>query len=116
MRVAGESPACVVGNGCATVQQSGYSEIAGVPVAGLGVLAYALLLASAAVPGAGSRLAGLFTALVGVGLSAWLTYVELAVIGAVCPWCVASAVTMALSALAAIARIRIPEAVATPAG
>ena len=34
-------PACVVGGGCTTVQESEYSELVGIPVAVLGLVAYA---------------------------------------------------------------------------
>ena len=34
-----------------------------------------------------------FLSLVGFGFSAWLTYVELVEIEAICQWCVASAVS-----------------------
>jgi uncharacterized membrane protein len=44
------------------------------------------------------------TALVGLGFSAYLTYLELFVIDAICQWCVASAVLMALSLAVAGAR------------
>ena len=36
------------------------------------------------------------TALVGFGFSAYLTYLELFVIDAICQWCVASAVLMTI--------------------
>jgi uncharacterized membrane protein len=43
------------------------------------------------------RFGGFLTALVGFGFSAYLTYLELFVIDAICQWCVASAILMALS-------------------
>jgi uncharacterized membrane protein len=89
----GVAPACVgSGSGCETVQTSRYAEILGFPVAALGLLAYAGLLLSAAIGGERSALFGLFVALVSVLFSAYLTYLELFVIGAICQWCVASAV------------------------
>lgn len=80
------------GSGCETVQTSRYSEVLGFPVALLGVFAYAGLLLSAAVRGEKAALFGLFVALVGTLYSAYLTYLELFVIRAICQWCVASAV------------------------
>lgn len=97
VRAAGDDPACVVGGGCQTVQESEYSELAGVPVAVLGLLAYGALLVAALLPGPLGRALGLFTALVGVGFSAWLTYAELVLIEAVCAWCVTSAVLITLA-------------------
>ena len=106
-RAAGASPVCVVGGGCSTVQESEYSELAGIPVAVLGLLAYAALLAAALLPGPLGRVTGLFTAIVGVGFSAYLTYLELFVIEAVCAWCVASAVLIVLALVITILRARV---------
>jgi uncharacterized membrane protein len=75
VRLSGGTPVCAVTSGCAEVQKSGYSELAGIPVAALGLLAYAGLLGTALLNGDLGRVGGLFTALVGVGFSAWLTYV-----------------------------------------
>ena len=47
----GGDPVCAVAHGCATVQQSDYAALAGVPVALLGVLGYLGLLAALAVAG-----------------------------------------------------------------
>ena len=87
----------MIGGGCHTVQQSEYSELAGIPVAVLGLVAYATLLVAAILPGPLGRALGLFTAVVGVGFSAWLTYAELVLIEAVCAWCVSSAVLITLA-------------------
>ena len=46
-----------------------------------------------------------FLALVGAGFSAYLTYLEVAVIDAVCQWCVVSAVIMTAVAVASVARL-----------
>src|SRR6476469_3660285 len=93
----GGAPTCLAGgHGCATVANSSYSHIAGVNVAVFGIVGYVLLLAAAAVPGDPGRFGGLLMALVGFGFSAYLTYLELFVINAICQWCVASAVLMAL--------------------
>jgi uncharacterized membrane protein len=98
IRAAGDDPVCVVGGaGCHTVQQSEYSELAGIPVAVLGLVAYATLLVAAILPGQLGRALGLFTAVVGVGFSAWLTYAELVLIDAICAWCVSSAVLITLA-------------------
>ena len=48
---AGGEPVCAVAHGCATVQKSDYAQLAGVPVALLGVFGYlAILPASFATP------------------------------------------------------------------
>ena len=106
IRAAGEDPACVIGGGCHTVQNSEYSELAGIPVAVLGLLAYAALLAAAILPGQLGRALGLFTAVVGVGFSAYLTYLELFVIDAICAWCVASAILIAIALVLTVLRAR----------
>lgn len=110
VRLAGQSPSCVIGGSCAAVQSSRYAELAGVPVAVLGLLGYGTLLGSALFAGPIAKLVGLLAGLVGVGFSVWLTYVELAVIDAVCPWCVTSAVVVTIAAGLALWRVMLPEA------
>lgn len=105
IRASGDTPACVIGGGCTTVQKSEYSELAGIPVAALGLLAYAGLLVAAILPGPLGRALGLFTAVVSVGFSAWLTYAELFIIEAVCAWCVTSAVLVTLALALAVWRL-----------
>ena len=101
----GGSPQCLVGGGgCETVADSEYSELAGVNVAVIGIFGYAMLLLAALVPGDVGRFGGFVTALIGVGFSIYLTYLELFVIDAICQWCIASAVLMALSLVVAAAR------------
>jgi uncharacterized membrane protein len=103
---AGLQPFCVGGGGsCERVQSSRWSELGGVPVAVLGLGGYLLLLASLALPEAPGRTAAALLALVGAGFSAWLTYVELAKIDAVCQWCAASAVVMLLLAIVSLTRL-----------
>jgi uncharacterized membrane protein len=102
---AGLKPFCAGGGGgCERVQNSSYAELAGVPVALLGLIGYALILASLAVRGEPGRMAGALLALVGFGFSAYLTWVELFEIDAICQWCAASAVLMTALAAATVAR------------
>lgn len=105
-RAAGDDPTCVVGAGCGTVQDSEYAELAGIPVAWLGLAAYVGLLAAALMPGGLGRALGLFTAVVSFGFSAWLTYVELFVIDAICAWCVASAILVTIALVLTVLRAR----------
>jgi len=102
---AGADPVCAVAHGCATVQQSGYAELAGVPVAVIGLLGYVAILASLARDGEAWRTATAFLALGGFGFSAWLTYVEVVRLDAICIWCVGSAVCMTLLAGLSAARV-----------
>jgi uncharacterized membrane protein len=101
----GGTPKCLAGGGgCETVAESRYSELAGIDVAVIGIAGYALLLVAALVPGDVGRFGGFLGALVGFGFSAYLTYLELFVIDAICQWCVASAVLMTLSLAVAATR------------
>ena len=98
-------PVCGLGGDCVKVQTSEWSKLAGIPVAVLGLVAYATILVSLFVPGEQALIAGALTALVGFGFSAYLTYRELFTIDAICPWCVASAVVMTLLAVVTTARL-----------
>lgn len=88
------------------MQTSRYSEVVGVPVAVLGLFAYGAMLFAALTPGEKAAIAGLFVALVGVLFSAYLAYLELFVIQAICQWCVASAVVVVAYLLLAAWRLR----------
>ena len=103
---AGLSPVCVGGGGgCERVQSSRWAELAGVPVAVLGLGGYVAILASLALPEEQGALAAAFLSLVGFGFSVWLTYVEIVKIDAICQWCVASAVIMTALAVVSVARV-----------
>jgi uncharacterized membrane protein len=98
-------PVCGLGGDCVKVQTSEWSKLAGIPVAVLGLIGYAVILASLFVPGEEALIAGALTSLIGFGFSAYLTYRELFTIDAICPWCVASAVIMTLLAVVTTARL-----------
>ena len=89
--------------GCDVVNQGEYSEIRGVPLAAFGIAAYLALLALSVMAVAldSRRVLGVMLAIAGIGVavSAWLVYLQVAVIGSICFWCVLSAFTM-LSILA----------------
>lgn len=101
----GATPVCAISHGCEVVQKSRYSELAGVPVALLGLLGYVAILAALAVDGERGRTLAVFLSLAGFGFSLWLTYTEVAKLHAICPWCVASAVCMTL--LAGLSAVRL---------
>ncbi len=91
--------ACGGSQECDIVQQSAYSTVLGIPVALLGMLAYATLLALLLLRGrlpeewdAYIPLAVFGISLIGVLYSAYLTYLEIYVIHAICRWCASSAV------------------------
>lgn len=93
--LAGTAPVCVAGD-CATVASSPYAKFLGVPTATWGLAAYvAMGVMSAAVawgraapPWLPQAVLGL--AMFGVVFSAYLLWVQLAVLRAVCSWCAAS--------------------------
>ena len=103
--------------GCETVQNSPWSRFAGVEVALIGILGYGLLFLVAMLalqPGLAPRRwpADLLAALAAVGVlfTAYLTWLELFVIHAICRWCVGSAVIIvSVLVLALLARRRAPE-------
>lgn len=97
---------CVAGGGCETVQKSSYSEIAGIPVALLGLLSYATILALVAWDAPSARLGAAALALVGLLFGAYLLVVQLFVIDALCVWCVANDALIA-PALAMLTALRL---------
>ena len=66
---AGGEPVCAIAHGCATVQKSDYAELAGVPVALLGLLGYVAILAALARDGERGRTAAAFLSLAGFGFT-----------------------------------------------
>jgi uncharacterized membrane protein len=101
---AGGSPVCAISHGCETVQHSRYAKLAGVPVAVIGLAGYIAVLALLALDHPATRLATAGATMVGFGFSAYLTYLELFKIHAICQWCVGSAVIMTLLLLLAVTR------------
>jgi uncharacterized membrane protein len=97
--------ACATG-GCETVDRSRYSELGGIPVAAFGLAAYLALLGSATLRSARACAAGAAVALAGLAVAAYLLYVQLAVIDAVCQWCVTSDVVLLLLVPATMLRLR----------
>ena len=89
--------------GCQTVQNSPWASFFGVPVPLIGLLGYGAMFATALL---GTRVAMqddhrvaivlVVGAVIGVGFSLYLTYLEMFVINAWCRWCIASAIVAAL--------------------
>jgi uncharacterized membrane protein len=106
---AGGSPACAIAHGCETVQKSRYAELAGIPVAVLGLVGYVGILASLLRDDEAFRTATAFIAIVGLAFSGYLTYLELFTIHAICIWCVGSAICMlVLTGLSVTRMLRSP--------
>ena len=103
---------CFVGAGdCFSVNNSKYSEWFGIPIAVFGALAYLSIFLLLFFENRGSFLEDYGAlivfgiTLIGVVYSAYLTYIEVAVLRTLCPFCVLSAVIMLLSFVLSIARL-----------
>ncbi len=112
IKIANSPIYCLQGVGdCFTVNTSKYSEIFGIPVAVFGVLGYLLILlvlyfekrSEFLQVNSDYILFGL--TLVGILYSAYLTYLELFVILAICPFCVLSAISMTILFILTIFRL-----------
>ena len=103
---------CSIGS-CETVNTSKWSRFLGLPVAAWGLLFYIDVFAISLI-GTFPRFEDervisivlVAEAAVGVLFSAWLTYLELAVIQAICIWCVTSAVIVTLILVVSAADMR----------
>jgi len=103
---------CTLGS-CETVNTSKWSRFLGLPVAAWGLLFYLDVFLIAMV-GTLARFENepvisivlVAEAAVGVLFSAWLTYLELGVIHAICIWCVTSAVIVTIIFLVSVADLR----------
>jgi uncharacterized membrane protein len=102
------APICTTG-GCETVQKSKYAELAGVPVALLGLVTYVVLFGVAFVRGVAAATAGIFVAIVGVAFSGYLLWAQLGPIDAICQWCLGNDVTIAVVAALYVVRLLTEE-------
>jgi uncharacterized membrane protein len=115
---AGIKPACTAGESCTKVQTSRYAEIAGVPVALIGLIGYVAILGSLLAPDE-ERFRFLTAALTlgGFGFSVYLTYREVFSIHAICEECLSSAIIMTIMMCLSIYRyLRADTGAATHAG
>lgn len=100
---------CGIGD-CAAVQSSIYAKIHGISIAWMGLVMYLTILAMALVretrQNSSPMLSGalVFVAMMGTMYSAYLTYLELVVIDAICQWCVVSAGLVLIIAIVEISR------------
>jgi uncharacterized membrane protein len=110
-KLTGNTRMCLGSGGCHDVNFSPYSEIYGIPISLLGLLGLlamlGVLLAERRLEVASEQgpLALFGMALVGAAYSTYLTYLEIYVIRAVCPFCVASALIFLLIFVLAIIRL-----------
>jgi uncharacterized membrane protein len=104
-------PMCLGSGGCHNVNFSPYSEINGIPVSIFGIIAYLvvagilLLEPRVKIARENGSLAIFGISLAGVAFTAYLTWLEIYVIHAICPFCVASAVIICLIFILAIIRL-----------
>jgi uncharacterized membrane protein len=110
MRIAGAPPACGPVHGCDTVAASDYATVLGLPVALYGVGWSTIVAFASVVWWRRAAHVALYVAyglgLVGLAAVAYLTYLEVAVIEAICIWCVSYAFTVVLGWVLAIAALR----------
>jgi uncharacterized membrane protein len=112
VKLSGGQPYCGPIVGCETVNTSPYSAVFGIPVALGGLVASAIVLGGVIWWWRAGDRRGLATAYF-VGLAslpflAYLTYLELYVIHAICAWCVAYAVTVVVGWLICLRELARP--------
>jgi uncharacterized membrane protein len=78
---------CTSGGGCETVQESSYAELAGIPVALLGLLGYVTVLVLVAWDSELARTLAAAIALTAAGFAVYLIVLQAFVIDAWCVWC-----------------------------
>ena len=110
-KLTGNPYMCLGNGGCHNVNFSPYAEISGIPISVFGIFAYLVILgilvleARVKIVKENGPLAIFGISLAGVAFSAYLTYLELYVIHAICPFCVASAVLISFIFILAIIRL-----------
>ncbi len=93
---------CIGSGDCKAVNQSGYSEINGIPVAMIGVAGYLSILAVLYLerqPGFFQENGGMLLfgiTLLGFLFTVWLIFVEVALLKKFCPFCITSQIAMTL--------------------
>jgi uncharacterized membrane protein len=110
-KLTGNSGMCWGNGGCHDVNFSPYSEMGGIPVSVFGMVAFLviavilLLEDRIKIVKENGPLVIFGISLAGVTFTAYLTWLEIYVIHAICPFCVASAVIIALIFILAIIRL-----------
>ncbi len=106
---------CLGNGGCSIVNNSIYSEVYGIPVAVLGIAGYAAILGALLLSNRVDFLAENGTmvifglALIGMLFTAYLIFVEVALIHALCPFCLTSQVSMTVLFVLSVIRLaRLP--------
>ena len=110
-KVTNNESMCIGSSGCSEVNASRYSEINGIPVAVLGVLGYAAILALLFL----EQRPGIFQqngtmmffgiSLLGFLFTLYLIYLEIALIKAYCPFCLTSQAVMTVIFIISVIRL-----------
>jgi uncharacterized membrane protein len=114
IKLTGSAVACSNVGNCELVNNSRFADIQGVPIALLGASGYLMIVILLGLEwrnraaSENTRLAVFGLTLVGTLYSAYLTYIELGVLHAICPYCLASAVIMTCLFALSITRLRRP--------
>jgi uncharacterized membrane protein len=85
---------CTRGGGCETVQRSHYSVLLGLPLALYGVVAWTSVLALTVWDRPTARVVVAAIALSAFGFATYLVVIQLAVLHAVCWWCMSNDVLL----------------------
>jgi len=110
-KVTSNNAMCLGSGDCSTVNASSYSEVYGIPVAIFGVLGYLAILAVHYFENRNrffeqnSALMIFGMALTGFLFTVWLIYVEVALLKAICPFCVTSQTAMTIIFMIAVTRL-----------
>jgi uncharacterized membrane protein len=110
-KLTGNPHMCLGNGGCHNVNFSPYSEISGIPVSVFGICIYLAILCILAleervkIAKENGPLAIFGISLCGIAFSAYLTYLEIYVIHAICPFCVVSAIAITFIFILAIIRL-----------
>ena len=115
-KVTGNDGMCLGSGDCSTVNASRFSEVNGIPVAVVGVIGYLAILGVLVFETRNkfirqnATLAIFGMSLTGFLFTLWLIYVEIALLKALCPFCVTSQVAMTFIFIIAVIRlIRNPQ-------
>jgi uncharacterized membrane protein len=110
-KVTSNDSMCLGSGDCSTVNASRYSEVNGIPVAAIGILGYVAILGVLVFENRNSffrqngTLLVFGMALTGFIFTIWLIYVELALLKAICPFCVTSQVAMTIIFIISVIRL-----------
>ncbi len=110
-KVTNNESMCIGSSGCSEVNASRYSEINGIPVAVLGVIGYAAILALFILeqrPGFFQENGSMIffgISLIGFLFTLYLIYLEIALIKAYCPFCLTSQAVMTVIFIISVIRL-----------